>query len=981
MSQTGKQNPLGVNVNSSLLQNIGLRINPRVPRYVGESKTNDDYTFGLLVSNTCLKWITYAINTAYARNFMSTSLYNNLISIGNTSIPLLGNSKPAQYAQIDTSGQWTSGGTPATTGYYLTGNTGQGQEASWLPYDSSNPNSSITKWGFLRLYALQAWNEFNWNGVPTNSVQYTDFLSSFLTANSFVNYNNSAINAMVQSKSFLDGVYSNMNDLISADVTGVSLSLPSFGSDCIKAGKIINLAHIDVFGMPSVLLRTLKKYNTITQSVSVALLSSGLTISELDVILNGGPVTKKQEQQIYGAFLIIVGQDLEDVLFALNCKTDGLESLADLLNVRKIFPSSYQSLTVGVYNTLDSPSNSKTYYPIYIGNSVNSKLSNPAIEKQIGTYIPKGTPPIVDSPTAGSNFSIQPLKEGFGSYLDGILPDDLAIAAGAFSMSMQQIKYIKNIEFEKFAQVIPGLETTKGLGLVNGSNVPVDVNLVNQATPLIALGSGVSGTYTMSDFFGCMSGLPYMWDQLYSNIRAIQTTKLINIYDQLYLAVDWKQAEATVQFTLSAVANGGSYDYFYQITGVTLTNNGGGYSRGGAPAPTATISGTSGATLGGITVQTVNSPVNTYGKVLTLVLTNPGSSTLYGSGASATPPNPNLTVSFQAPPSSTLPILANGSKSTSGTNSTTGTAGWSNPSLMPATVQAYIDQANTEIQSIQNANARISNMTNIIYNSAGVQLTIEQRARYIGLAPVPTVVRDNRLNPYPLITFSFVDAVPTLAEEVLPHMSVQTLEAISDLTTPGGQSLVGMMRQERNSKRLSYVGVDLDNNIAGDLPRKVQQMLVTNGTAPNAVTGITVPGVGTYTTPSILANDTLTPVLTTDSQNNAQYTNTLTPIPKSYFNQNNAQYINTSAATKSGEYSPIDRILQATNPDTSIVTAGDRLPTGNEEPAEYGSALPGSLSGSPYRLEPTPNTVISSVFDVPEAIEDVSKCNCDCWVD
>jgi hypothetical protein len=35
---------------------------------------------------------------------------------------------------------------------------------------------------------------------------------------------------------------------------------------------------------------------------------------------------------IYGAFLIITGIDLDEILISLNCKTIGLETLADLLN-------------------------------------------------------------------------------------------------------------------------------------------------------------------------------------------------------------------------------------------------------------------------------------------------------------------------------------------------------------------------------------------------------------------------------------------------------------------------------------------------------------------------------------------------------------------------------------------------------------------------------------------------------------------------
>lgn len=410
---TPKQTPLGVNVQGSLLQGAGININPINQSYVGISKVNSTYTFGSIVKDTCLNLLTYAINDAYVRGLVTktpagSSVYDDLISIGEGYSPALGNSKPPTYVAIDPSGQWTSAGAPATTSYANdvnpdtpNDNQGQGQEASWLPYDTTNPNSSVTQWGFLRNYALQAWNEFNYNGSsPTSStVSYKDFLSSFLTAKSFIDNINVSINATTNSETFLKGTYSNMNDLTSADITGVNLATADFGQDCIIAGKVIDLSKIDKFGLPSVLLQTIKKYNAISQSLTVALLSAGLEPNEIENIANNTIpfVTKQQEQQIYGAFLVIVGTDLQDILVPLNCKTKGLESLADLLNVKKLFPNSYMSLTVPVYNTTQGPTNSKTYYPIFENNTVSSRLRNPNIAKQIGEVIPQGTPPIVNS--------------------------------------------------------------------------------------------------------------------------------------------------------------------------------------------------------------------------------------------------------------------------------------------------------------------------------------------------------------------------------------------------------------------------------------------------------------------------------------------------------------------------------------------------------------------------------------------------------
>ena len=381
MSDTGKQSPLGVNTLSSLLQNIGFNINPIMIDYVGSSNSVTQYDPGSIITITSLFPLTYAIQDAYTRGVpnggtrVSNAVYDDLITIGSNSIPALGNTPPSTY-------NWN--------GY-----------PNWV-YDTSSPTplpnynytNSVTQWGYTRLFALQAFNEFNYNdGLydftdPNNIIyrgEYKDFLSGFMSNYSFIEYSNDAILAVNNSQEFLDGTYSNMDDLITGDITGVSVATTIFGQDLITSGKAINLQSIATFGLPSNLLMTLQKNNALTKSVSLALIASGITVSELnDIISLAEPISKEQERKIYGAFGIILGQDLNDILVSLNCKTAGIESLADLLNPIKLFPNSYQTLTVPVYNTVGGPANSKIYYPIYVNEGLNSQLREPTAVQQTG---------------------------------------------------------------------------------------------------------------------------------------------------------------------------------------------------------------------------------------------------------------------------------------------------------------------------------------------------------------------------------------------------------------------------------------------------------------------------------------------------------------------------------------------------------------------------------------------------------------------
>lgn len=829
----------------------------------------------------------------------TTALWNTreIISESVSTIPALGNAKPPTYVVNDPSGTWTtlavaSGGGlpgPATSGYSVTSNVDQGQQATWIPYDTTNPNKSITQWGYVRLHALQAWYEFNWNGAvgSTAIVQYKDFCSSFMTANGFINYSNQAINAINASDTFLEGVYSNMDDLISADIAGVNLSTTDFGTDLINLGKTINLKNIATFGLPSNLLQTLGKNSAITQDLSLALLASGLSSAEISSISAGtaSSITIPQEQQIYGAFLIITGTNLANVLAPLQCSTSGFTSLADLLNVQKLFPISYSSLTVPVYNGAPGlPTNSKTYYLIYSNGGLNNTLDSPAIREYVGVQLPSGNPQIFNNSVSPNNF--RELPKGFGSYLKDVIPPSQAIAAGAFSYSMRQIRNIEYCNFQKFAKVVKGIETTNDLSQVNGTSKPTDQTLLNYGSAVTALGSGPYGAYTFSDMFGSMSGLPYPWKLMQDRINQLTTSTLSNIYRDLFLAVTWESATVSVQYTSYQVETSPgpppTYTIYYHVTGVTVTQDGGGYGRGSAVAPTITINGGSGATatctIGTTDSNAGSNGAGTFGRVTSASLTSSGTDT-------TTIP----TITIQCPPITTA----------GATNTPSGTTGWASP--MNDVVQSYIDQANAEIANIQRTNVDAATHLNVYWNVCGTQLKVEQRTRYIGITPVP-VPKDYFMNSLTSSLYAFVDSVPSLSQDTKPHMSAQTLEAISDLLSSGGQSTVAMMRQERNQARLQTIGISLDNNMPDTLNVSALKTLTTNGTLPGAKEGIASPNGNMYTIPAWPENETA-PCVNPPSE---PMITTLTPQP-------------------GGTYVPAEKIItSATNPSTVLVTFPDR---------------------------------------------------------
>jgi hypothetical protein len=450
--------PLKVNTLGALVQNQGLYINPESVGYMGSSTALNNYTKGSLISLNSLGILSDAIRLAFTKigSGVTSSTYNNLISIGSASIPILGLSKPSTYTNTYT--------------------------------------GEITSYGWLRLFPYQAHKEFY-----INNGSYSDFLATFNSSYGTFVLQNETINALNKSTTYLDGIYSNMNDLITGDITGVSLSTFYWGQDLISLGKALDLAYIDKFGNPQYLLMTLYKNQALTTAVNTCLLSAGLTSTDIASLSNGVPATTEQLKLLYAAFSLIIGNDLSDVCVPLNCQIQGLETLADLLDPKKLFPNSYSTLTYPKYNSIPLPTNSKTYFLIYSGNEVN-----------------------VDNST------------NIGQRLLNIIPPEIAYAADAFAISMMQIKNIKTTSIEKFSQVVTNLENVSDLQNVNGTNIPTNTGFANAAITQIAKGSGKNNLYTMCDFFGSMTSLHYNWKLLNDSLSGLISVSLASIYTNMY---------------------------------------------------------------------------------------------------------------------------------------------------------------------------------------------------------------------------------------------------------------------------------------------------------------------------------------------------------------------------------------------------------------------------------------------------------------
>ena len=532
MSFSGQYTPLQLNAISGLLAGNGIVANAVSVASIGSwapsaNVTLDPggtYTFGSLVSDTVLKDVTDAMIAACTYvpppppppdpgsgggRAASDSTLVAITSIGANTIPALGNCPPPTFLPTHPgiTDPFPPTNYPAGTLSYVT-DWNRPSAAGVVPETLDQYTITATpaagsvayfKHGFLGCIARQAYYEL----FTSTATPILSFIKSWNLFTGYKESQNQIIGSFANSGTFLLGNYSNIDDLVTGDLAGVTTDFKLFGADCINLGKTFDLSNAHRWNTPSVLLQTLQRNNAVSAAINFALLTLELTVNEITSISEGMyEATRSQEQKIYTAFQNITGDDLAEILQATNCQTPGLRSLADLLDIRYQFPLSYRTLTVPRYSV--NTTSIKTYDNIYVNNGVNTNI------------------------------------EYRGDYLDGIVGDEIALACGAFSMAIMQVKDILTMDPEAFAQVIGHMERidfTPNL-LVNTGAAPVTSAVTNTGLNNTAWGTGPSNTYTYCDFYGAVSGVPYAkyYALIQPLIERLTTPALRTIYADLLAA-------------------------------------------------------------------------------------------------------------------------------------------------------------------------------------------------------------------------------------------------------------------------------------------------------------------------------------------------------------------------------------------------------------------------------------------------------------
>jgi hypothetical protein len=271
------------------------------------------------------------------------------------------------------------------------------------------------------------------NGFIGNLPNGTDYLSNtakfaqaFASVEGYIAFVNLFINSANAANNYIGPTFTNLDNMITADLTKVTDQLQTFGRDIRRLGQLINLADLPHLGEPAALLQQLVlRGKALLPSVNAALRAVGLSQRDINDLItdnrqslfNPAGLTENQfgklQQQAYQGMTLISGDVLLDVLEIFDVTTPGIDDMTDLFDPQKIFPTSYPSLK---FNS----------QPIYVNNSVNSSLA-----------------PVLNATTPTGC-----------DELGKITSPNQAVANKALQFSLQQVSGIQNLTLPELAAIL-----------------------------------------------------------------------------------------------------------------------------------------------------------------------------------------------------------------------------------------------------------------------------------------------------------------------------------------------------------------------------------------------------------------------------------------------------------------------------------------------------------------------------------------------
>ena len=252
---------------------------------------------------------------------------------------------------------------------------------------------------------------------------------------------NELIQSAVNATTYLGPTFTSMNDLITGQFTGVNLALKCLGRDLAQLGNAINLAKLDDFGTPAAVLQQLSDEAKITSGtlscVALTLAEYGLTESDIVLLCTPDASTRTAttnefnalQKKAYQAMAAINTDCLSYVLDVLGVVTPNLATMADLLDLKKILPESWISITV----PSTAPSGTADVILLFNPDGSVNPLVQSALNDSAAITLPAGCDDLAK-----------------------IIPPDQAVSSKAFQLGLQNVGGISTTTLPRVATALLG---------------------------------------------------------------------------------------------------------------------------------------------------------------------------------------------------------------------------------------------------------------------------------------------------------------------------------------------------------------------------------------------------------------------------------------------------------------------------------------------------------------------------------------------
>ena len=494
--------PLQLTASVALLQNQGLK-----PFPAALATAIQTFNATTVISNFLA-----AVSFYKTQAFATQSTLTSLLSIGATVCPALGNSIP----------ETPVGNYPFLDSEYL------------INYLGAVDGSTIDPSGFSNLIEQTC---AAYLGINDGIADAGKFSQGFVAMQGYIASTNQYINSSVNANQYLGPMFTNMDDLVTANIASMTTDLPSFGVDLANQGNLWNMSKLDLYGTPAGLLQQISALAGIrgrtVPDLQNALISMGLSATDIASLVNDNRVglnnstglTQNEFDKLqllaYNATTMVSGDTLSQILDILGVTTPGIDSLDDLLNPVKMFPLSYSSLqtpspngAIPIFNSTGAVNSSITpivnsYLPTASGCDELGKIIPPAqatankaiqVAFQQINNIPTTTLSRlanavlgnIDNPWIVTQPYLANTVVGYGSPVPTYYRATTDVPAGVD---------INNTAYWT-PTTLGGLSTMANLPLIEAQTTPVDSSVTNYVTTTMATGTGPDGTITTYDVLG-----------------------------------------------------------------------------------------------------------------------------------------------------------------------------------------------------------------------------------------------------------------------------------------------------------------------------------------------------------------------------------------------------------------------------------------------------------------------------------------------